>query len=178
MFADHGNIANHGNAEDHNAPPTTSSVFVPESEHLHNIEVQPHFEPQIGTQPPTIPTPHWPLFCSINLKQGCYKIKYRPNSDIHVYNGTFRVDNSDNGTIISGDLYQFLNPIIRLPAPFSELAEDVTERVSVIPPFPHILFEIPVYPRRQYYSYLKVIGIQINRQIGQCNIRLTVEEYL
>ncbi len=173
----------HNNTEDHNTPTTTSNVFVPESEHLTNPEeFQSHLKLAESEMPQTsIPSPSIPSICSINLKEGCYQIAYRPNSDFHVYNGTFRVDRSEGTTVISGDLYQFLNSIIRVPSPLSDLVENIPESSHISLSDSQILniFVIPVYPRRQYYSYLNVIGIQINSgTLFSCNLNLTVEEYL
>src|SRR5215831_4075697 len=154
--------------EDHISPQPTSEIFVPEAEPLANPEeFQPSFEPSISemitpTQP-GIPFPPPPPFCIINLREGCYRISYRPNSELRLYNGTFRVDRSEGSTTISGDFYQFLNPIIGPPSTMSDLLEDVTTSLPTSPvPIPHIPFGIPVYPRNRYYSYLKVVGIQLN----------------
>jgi len=176
--------------EDHISPQPTSEIFVPEAERLANPEeFQPSFEPStletIPQAQPSIPFPPAPSFCIINLREGCYRISYRPNSELHIYNGTFRVDRSEgNTTTISGDFYQFLNPIIGPPSTLSDLLEDVTAPLITRPipippiPIPHIPFGIPVYPRNRYYSYLKVVGIQLNTKLGKCNLTLTVEEYL
>ena len=76
------------------------------------------------------------------------------------------MDRSEGSTTISGDLYQFLNPILVPQPPLSDLVEDVPDSPPVTPPIPipHLPFGIPVYPRKNYYSYLKVVGIQINNR--------------
>jgi hypothetical protein len=103
--------------------------------------------------------------------------KYRPNSELHIYNGTLCVNRSvGNATTISGHYYQFLNPIYGPPSTFSDLPENVTvPHIALQIPIPHIPFGILVYPRNRYYAYLKVLGIRINNRLGKCNLVLTVE---
>lgn len=171
---------------DHISPQPTSEIFVPEAESLAiPEEFQPPFESPTEPTPvpqPPIPSPVPPIFCRINLKDGCYRITYKPNSELHIYNGTLRVDRSEGNTAtISGDLYQFLNPVITPQPPLSDLVEEISDLPPPTTPpipIPHIPFGIPVYPRKNYYLYLKVVGVQIDNRIPKCSLTLTVEEYL
>ena len=99
---------------------------------------------------------------AINLKQGCYRISFTPNSpSLSTYSGTMRVDKTDNTTTISGDLYSF--PLFILEAfPFSakSIATAYPPILEILPRFCKKL-EIPVYPRNNYYSYLQVTSFRI-----------------
>ena len=81
---------------------------------------RPGFElpfPPIPTPPIQWPPQPWPQqqFCLINLKQGCYKIHYKPASPLArfspYYAGTLRIENSGASKIISGDFYKLSNVI-------------------------------------------------------------------
>ncbi|MEO5685492.1 MAG: hypothetical protein ABIQ88_22790 [Chitinophagaceae bacterium] len=122
-------------------------------------------------QLPQIPFP--PLhFCLIDLKQGCYKIDYKPKTGPFVlgpsYRGTLRVENSGLAKIISGDLYKF--PIVLLPTPFNTDTEfDDTADGELI----------PVYPRGKYYSYLKATRfIKPPISASVCKITIEAEEWV
>jgi hypothetical protein len=99
------------------------------------------------------------LPCSLSLDQGCYEVRLEcPNLASPRYAGTMRVENGENHTTISGDLYQFA----------------VGRTQLVTPPV------IPIFPRNHYYSYLKVIGHTkpwLQSPPLNCYIILTVEEY-
>lgn len=124
--------------------------------------------PPVPPLPPLPPLP--PKLCIINLKQGCYRITFKPTSGVNVFYGTMRVETSAGNTIISGDLYRFLN----LTFPFPPVLEPPNLVVSPLP------FNIPVYARNRYYSYLKVTNIQRSPifTTGPCNLTLTAQEYV
>jgi hypothetical protein len=140
------------------------------------------------TAQPSVVSP----FCRINLREGCYRITYQPKASTSVFHGSMRVERGRK-TVISGDLYRFLNPVIGLPATVAAAAS-VAER-----PGPATIFQlplpIPVYPRNKYYSYLKVTNIQLPPPIvadpltinpslpgpigpTNCQFTLTAEEYV
>src|ERR1700730_10016291 len=94
-----------------------SAASVPLAEPLPDPdETSGPFPPLPGTvavPSPSLPTPQpqtpFPAFhpCNINLKEGCYRVAFRPNSGINVFYGTMRVDKFGGKTTISGDLYRF-----------------------------------------------------------------------
>jgi hypothetical protein len=93
------------------------------------------------------------------------------------FKGTMRVEHGSDHTIVSGDLYRFkgLRPVLTRDARLSGVFGGFFETAVLDKP-PHI----PIYARRNYYSYLKVVGISMTRfraPRGSCNITLTVEEY-
>jgi hypothetical protein len=115
--------------------------------------------------------------CKINLREGCYRITFQPKIGTSVFHGTMRVEKANNKTVISGDLYRFLNPQIALPATV------VGPAATTIRPAPTSIFAlpltIPVYARDKYYSYLKVTGIQLPPPLGaKCQFTLTAQEYV
>jgi hypothetical protein len=115
--------------------------------------------------------------CKINLREGCYRITFQPKNGTSVFHGTMRVEKTAAKTIISGDLYRFLNPQIALPATVVAVA------ATTIRPAPTSIFQlpltIPVYARDKYYSYLKVTGIQLPAPFGSpCQFTLTAQEYV
>ena len=120
------------------------------------------------TEEPILAIPPGLHFCFFDLTPGCYRITYTPSLSFFNYQGTMRVDTVGGGTTVSGDLYQFFN----FPFPWPP--------IPPLPPFPIFPFDIPVYPRNQYYSYLKVTNIQRSPIIttGPCNLTLTAEEYV
>ena len=124
--------------------------------------------------PVTIPFP--PHVCRIDLRPGCYRITYRPNSGINVFTGTMRVDTAGGQTTVSGDLYRFLRislPLPSLPGP-----------VLGPPPPSGTIFSlplgIPIYARDKYFSYLKVTGSTKSPPFttGPCLLTLTAQEYV
>jgi hypothetical protein len=133
--------------------------------------------------------------CFIDLKEGCYRITYRPTVGISTFNGTMRVDKAGGKTTISGDLYRFLNIIFpSTTLPITATTAVVKPKVSTaaiataslatplsaISIFPR-LQNIPIYPRNKYYSYLKVTKVQtssIFAPAGQCKLTLTAQEYV
>ena len=56
--------------------------------------------------------------CLINLRAGCYRITFEPESGSNFYRGSMRVDIAGGSTTISGDLYRFLDLDSDLPSPF------------------------------------------------------------
>jgi hypothetical protein len=140
------------------------------------IFTPPIFDPQLPRLP-NFPFPPIKQLCLINLKQGCYKLRYTPHSKnplilpITYYLGTLRVENVGNGKRISGDLYKFRNfvqfpfPINPLPLPVGDETGDASA--------------IPIYGRTKYYSYLKGTGYSKSPIFSQtCNITLTMEEFV
>jgi hypothetical protein len=169
------------NTFDRSFAQSTSEVFIPESEPIINPEIPESSvlltQPSAGLGTQTIG--NLPRICFNRLGQGCYRITFAPIASLYVYRGTLRVDYSQ-GTIISGDLYKF-REIVPQEATSAALAN--FDNSNVIPnngstfQWPNFApFEIPVYPRRNYYSYLKVTGIQYD--IWQCTVTLTIEEFL
>src|SRR6185295_2786456 len=115
--------------------------------------------------------------CRINLREGCYRITYQPKLSTSVFHGTMRVERGGAAATISGDLYRFLNPVISLPVSIATAAT-TAERPAAAGIFA-LPLTIPVYPRKQYFSYLKVIGIQLPPLFGtRCEFTLTAQEYV
>jgi hypothetical protein len=115
--------------------------------------------------------------CRINLREGCYRITYQPKVSTSVFHGTMRVERGGANSTISGDLYRFLNPVIALPTSIGSVATAV-ERPAATGIFA-LPLTIPVYPRKQYFSYLKVTGIQLPPVIASnCSFTLTAQEYV
>jgi hypothetical protein len=150
---------------------------------------------------PEIPIPwpggHLPRPCRINLREGCYRIAFMPKGSRTAFYGTMRVDYAGGKTTISGDLYRYF----RLPYVSVEQATAVatarrrlSERVGAISstalglmnptigpatlgPQP---WDIPIYPRSRYYSYLKITNVQRPGPFtyGPCQLTLTAQEYV
>jgi hypothetical protein len=144
------------------------------------------FEPR-----PEIPDLKRDLFfpCRLRLKQGCYKIRMESTKLPHVifspyFAGTMRVEIDDQPTTtsgdlyrpttISGDLYRFRpldDLVVQQPRRMSALLANDLDAGSPV---------IPIYPRRRYYSYLRVVKIQsplFTSLHRLCTISLTVEEF-
>ena len=138
---------------------------------------------QTSTDDPTTPAlPVVPVIpptalCKINLREGCYRITLQPKTGTSIFHGTMRVEKAGSKTVISGDLYRFLNPAIGLPVPVAAAAS-----TSVRPApssFLPIALGIPIYARNKYYSYLKVTGIKMPPLLGApCAFTLTAQEYV
>ncbi len=133
---------------------------------------QPHFPPF----DPPFEIPQFPPFpalqlCNLKFPEGCYHISMDstnpgPFQLAQGFEGTMRVDNLKdvNGNLthaISGDFY-------RKPSIFG------------IPGPQPILQKIPIFSRKRYHSYLKVVNVSKTKFVplgGKCKITLTVEEY-
>lgn len=128
----------------------------------------------------------------INLKQGCYRISYIPNSpSLFTYSGTMRVDKTENTTTVSGDLYSF-SLLILEAALFSKKSLSVSE-LPIFEFFPGYFKKlgIPIYPRKNYNSYLQVTDINFvwfpkvlfksskrNLSIINPHIEMTIDEWV
>ena len=116
--------------------------------------------------------------CRLSLKQGCYQITMTPTFRVPFfplthYKGTMRVEKGTDHTTISGDLYRF-KPIFELEV--ANLNEILTADIDIADSKPRI----PIYSRKRYYSYLKVIKIEKPLFLlphKPCTITLTIEEY-
>jgi hypothetical protein len=113
--------------------------------------------------------------CNLKLKEGCYRLNLEntlPPQLSRGFQGTLRVqDETDlNGNPsfeISGDLYRQAPPVLHPNPP--GLPIPILQRPR-----------IPIFSRKSYHSYLKVVGVTQTRTVllGQkCTITLTVEEY-
>lgn len=149
------------------AEPLPVTVGLPEDIDRDQIELQALQQAASRTATGDLPVP-FPHFCLINLKAGGYRISITPTTPSLVrYRGTLRVEKAGGSTTISGDLYRFISlPFPPLPAPPITL--------------PTLPLNLPIYSRRQYYSYLKVTGIQQSPVFttGPCRLTLTMQEYL
>lgn len=130
---------------------------------------------------PEIPEPGGALLvaCKLNLKQGCYQIRMEHSGIVGLFKqprfvGTMRVENGDDHTTISGDLYRFRpwrKPFFGRPDLTELFVDDAADDESPV---------IPIYARKRYYSYLKVVDIRrslVTYLTRPCTITLTVEEY-
>jgi hypothetical protein len=135
--------------------------------------------------PGTFPPPGFKL-CLINLTAGCYRITFKPNVGLSTYHGTMRVDTAGGATTISGDLYRFSNILPPLPIPNPPIGGPISPGPAIptgpsIPPVVlPIKYNIPIYARNKYYSYLKVTNIQKSPVFtnGPCLLTLTAQEYV
>jgi hypothetical protein len=185
--------------------PMAEEIDVPAT----GVELTPDPEgPPIPTLPeltlphePEFPIP-WPggklpRLCRINLRAGCYRLAFRPKGSFSVFYGTMRVDEAGGKTTISGDLYRYLRfPYTsveraqRLAAVRVRLAERVgslssaaagaistTIGPATLGPLP---FDIPIYPRSRYHSYLKVTNVERPGlwTYGPCQLTLTAQQYV
>lgn len=126
-------------------------------------------QPVPGPVPIPIPLPK---FCLVPLPDGCYRLTYTKNNGTGSFRGTLRVDRATGTLVISGDLYWFPTgadaadgPIGPGPVPFP------------VPPITLAKFGIPVYPRKQYHSYLKATAVQLLSTGSPCKGSITVEQY-
>jgi hypothetical protein len=162
---------------------TGADTFVPLAEPL----IAGNFPHHPGPEP--IPEPgDGPTVCQIDVKEGCYRIAFMPNTGNVVFNGTLRVDRSggQGPTTVSGDLYRFF----MLPSPggpltatalTAALAGPVGATDSSTPlPFPVSLpvpLGIPIYARNKYFSYLKVTKME-SSTTGTCQLLIRAEEFV
>lgn len=156
--------------------------------------------PQVPSEPQVpIPWPggHVPHLCRISLREGCYRIAFLPKASRVAFYGTMRVDYAGGKTTISGDLYRYFQlPHVstQVGAAISTARRRLSERVGAIstsalgvmhPPvgpatLGHRPWNIPIYPRNRYYSYLKVTNVQRPPLFtyGPCQLTLTAQEYV
>lgn len=127
--------------------------------------------------------PLWP-YCFTKLREGCYTLSFQPKLSTIFgphYRGTLRVERLDVNYRISADVYRRWRPwLIR------ELAE--IARVAVRPELraeyasddaADTAGTIPIYPRREYYSYLKGTGAVLvtKKRCDTCWFALSFDEY-
>ncbi|MGH3024044.1 MAG: hypothetical protein ACRDNI_10340 [Gaiellaceae bacterium] len=195
-----------GEAAELSSPRPTGATPVPLAEPIGSGGEEAFTPGPEGPEIPEMPMPgsppgrpaelDWPRhhlkLCRINLKEGCYKIRFTPNIFVS-YHGTLRVDKAGGTTTISGDLYRYRTflPLPRPPfeaeVPWHERAALAAEReLELTPatratlPTPFIKKQIPIYPRNRYYSYLRIVGIKRSPLFtyGPCTLTLTAEEYV
>lgn len=114
--------------------------------------------------------------CKINLREGCYRITFQPKRGSNVFYGTLRVDKGGGKTILSGDLYRFLSPVVSVPTRVAAAASAASRPASnsiFSRPLP-----IPIYARSKYYSYLKVVDIKMPASGTKCSFTLIAQEYV
>ena len=126
-------------------------------------------------------------FCFTNLREGCYKVTFRPKGSHWLfgrrYPGTVRVEHTDEGIRFSGDLYSFGRDIFVRPILLEGRVErlrlamlgDADDELAADAPG-----DIPIYSRTSYYSYLKGTGaslFSIKREHCPCTFSLTFDEY-
>lgn len=149
--------------------------------------------------------PKFPRRCSINLEPGCYRISFRASALVS-YQGTLRVEGTGAGRIVSGDLYRFrrfdlLSAEIALNPGFTRSTDDTESgdshlaqgtqlagkisaaKLSALAAgsaFSPLKLGIPIYPRTNYYSYLKVTGVTVSPafSFSDCRLTLTAQEYV
>lgn len=128
-------------------------------------------------------------FCFVNLREGCYRITYTPRGIsffTNVYRGTMRVDRSAGSLTISGDLYRLPRFTIRseftagtmtMESPISAVGPVTLGSTEIFVPRP---LGIPIYPRKNYYSYLKIVGVQTSPffTAGPCNLTVMMDEFV
>lgn len=157
------------------------TAFIPDPDNPH----QPLPELPETNAPPFEPIPEFPeprgswlVPCRLDLRQGCYQIRME-NSGFQFllqprFVGTMRVEHGDDHTTISGDFYKFI-PRIKPGFIGSELTEILLANVA------HAGSPvIPIFPRKRYHSYLKVVRIHkslATYSSKPCTITLTVEEF-
>ena len=137
--------------------------------------------------------PAFPLkkFCFTRLRDGCYKVTFRPKGS-HTffgrrYHGTVRVEHTDEGLRFSGDLYSF-GPFIIVQPPIAierrverlRLAKVAEADADADGPAADDPAAIPIYSRSSYYSYLKGVSaslISLKQEHCPCTFSLTFDEY-
>jgi hypothetical protein len=186
-------------------PAATSAGFIPLAEPIPDADVggsPTAFTPtlpastiaqSIANLQATVPVvQQFPKFCNLSLPEGCYRLTYTPNASFNVFRGTLRVDKAGGSTVISGDLYRFLElpvaiattPIASLMPRHGDTAPSGLVGTTVATGIGSSLalfrqLGIPIYPRANYYSYLKVTGLSMPQwTFGACAITLTAQEYV
>lgn len=185
----------HGEAEESSASPISATpvpvagpIAFEEEDFAEGAELT---ETSVPTPSQALAEQGWrppPRLCRINLKEGCYKVRFTP-SVLVTYHGTLRVDKAGGTTRISGDLYRY-RTLLPIPKPPIKAELSWRERVALAEPEPSIAEttvplppilkrQIPIYPRNRYHSYLKIVGIKRSPPFsyGPCTLRLTAQEY-
>lgn len=143
--------------------------------------------------------------CSLKPKQGCYKLQFRPKQGIRldflpdVYNGTLRFEEFGDELRISADLYKFKTTyplkFYQLPKKYKKYWGIHThgeqnsrfdfdfQQPEAFPAGPVQLprrKQIPIYPRKNYHSFLNAVSARLAYQnfIGfPCEFSITFEQY-
>ncbi len=133
-------------------------------------------------------------FCFTRLRQGCFKVTFKPKG-VHKffgrrYHGTVRVEHTTEGLRFSGDLYAF-GPFIIVRPPIAidhridrlrlaKLHEADADADAGDGPVADDPSAIPIYRRANYYSYLKGTSaslISLKQEHCPCTFSLTFDEY-
>jgi hypothetical protein len=141
---------------------------------------------------PIDPRLSWKRFCFTRLRQGCFKVTFKPKGAHKLfgrrYHGTVRVEHTGEGLRFSGDLYSF-GPLIILRPPVA--IERRVERLRLAKleeadadagdgPAADDPSAIPIYARANYYSYLKGTSaslISLKQEHCPCTFSLTFDEF-
>jgi hypothetical protein len=124
------------------------------------------------------------------LREGCYALRFQPVSSTSSFRGTLRVDRSapDGGPdnlIVSGDLY-LIPPGDEPDREASLTADGAMPQQSLAaaassPAADRLLprLRIPIFPRANYHSYLKVTSVTTTPGIppGLSGVTLAVEQF-
>jgi hypothetical protein len=113
--------------------------------------------------------------CSTTLKQGCYRLSLRPQGPTR-YRGTLRIEQAAAGLRFSGDLYRYQETDDLFTDPLQVLRE-----LRAADEDDDDDDEIPIYRRRDYYSYLRGTGAQLVSVVPQgsrCTFTLQFEEFV
>ncbi len=144
---------------------------------------------------PTFPT----STCTLDLREGCYQIQFKPTGSHVTLEGTLRVDRSapDGGSdnlIVSGDLYSLL-PILGSLSPIGpsgdhqaplsasstvSLAGALSRMDQTNTPHPFARSKIPIFPRARYHSYLKVTSVSVPHVAvapSLCKLTIVAEQF-
>lgn len=128
-------------------------------------------------------------FCFTDLREGCYTIFFNPNGGTFLgpyYRGTLRVEKPNGGIKFSGDFYLWwisLGWVLPDRVRFAKESFNVTElnldKASDAAADTNGV--IPVYPRGDYYSYLKGTNAQLLSYVplsSPCTFSLNFEEFV
>jgi hypothetical protein len=114
--------------------------------------------------------------CSTTLKQGCYKLSLRPQGPTR-YRGTLRIEQAAAGLRFSGDLYRYQE----IDDLFTDPLQVLRELRAADDDDDDDDEEIPIYRRRDYYSYLRGTSAQLVSIVpkgSRCTFTLAFEEFV
>lgn len=111
---------------------------------------------------------------SSKLKSGCYRIAFTPAFGRYHYHGTLRAEVGGGNITASGDLYRY--GCRAVPPHCIDLARGPDQSPGSLPMLELVKSKIPVFPRDQYYSYLKIVGVKTILRTGE--IRMSIEEHI